>query len=161
MIHNSIPIFASNKLLKLHIYKNILYISVLLKHFKLMTNNFAFHTEEIEKAVANFNSVLLAPEQKIIVENFAKILNSFISVNELALKGFINQAIVEWQKETNISIASLAQSTPEKRIEAVGTMFMKLFKKLSSILKHNNEADKLKTAINKAFDFYKKEFAYR
>lgn len=126
-----------------------------------MEKAFTFQQKDIDKAINLANTVKLTPEQKIIIDNFAKILNSFVSINELALKGFINSVIIEWQKETNESVGSISVWPPEKRIEAVSAMFGKLNGVLNKILKYRNESDKLEAAVNRALEFYKKEFAYR
>jgi len=126
-----------------------------------MKNTFTFQQEGIDQAINDVNRLVFKPEQKVIVENFAKIINSFVPVNELALKGFINNVIIEWQKETNEKVSSIAEWEPTKRLESVRDMFMKLYRDLAGILKHKNESGKLEAAIKEAFEFYKKEFAYR
>jgi len=126
-----------------------------------MGTTFTFQQKEIDNAINMASTVNFKPEQKIIIDNFAKILNSFVSINELALKGFINNVIIEWQKETGEFVGSISVWPPEKRIESVSTMFNKLKDVLIKILKYRNESEKLEAAVNKALDFYKKEFAYR
>ncbi|MHA2253931.1 MAG: hypothetical protein ACXAD7_26495 [Candidatus Kariarchaeaceae archaeon] len=120
-----------------------------------------FKEVELEKIEKDFSRISLAPEQRGIVDGIAEIMSQFLDISKLALKGFCWKAIQNWQVINQKDLAELSQASPEERLQHTESMFQKIGTDLHTVLHNRADENKVDTAVNQGFEFYKQSFAKR
>lgn len=123
-----------------------------------------FKDKSIELAIVDFYSlefVEYREDQSHIVKFIAELLHKRLSINDLAMQGFIMRAIRKWQIESGIKVSQLLTKAPKERILNVGLMFENLRTELRSVLKNSNTEDLLDEAIEEAFKAYIDNYSNR
>ena len=62
-----------------------------------------FQSSKIEEAENDYSRITLAPEQRGIVEGIANIMSQYVEISQVALRGFIWNAITKWQMESTFT----------------------------------------------------------
>lgn len=113
-----------------------------------------FKQKEVEKARSEYEKIELQPEHKMIFEQMAAIVAPKIQMQEISVRGFIRQAIIQWQEQHKTTISSILKMQLKDRQKAMKEGMDILYQKLSIILKSPQDNKKLRTAIDEAYNTY-------
>ena len=123
-----------------------------------------FSDKSLELAINDYYSlefVEYREDQAAIVKFIADLMRKQITMNDLAMQGFIMRAIRKWQIDSGIKISALLVMTPKERIHHVGLMFENLRTELKSVLLNTRGAHVLDHSIDEAFQAYIDNFSQR
>lgn len=123
-----------------------------------MTTKFGFNSTAVQSAADEYQKVELPKEYRKLMEDISSVMAPVLGMNDLAIRGFISRAIVEWQRRKKIRIASVLNMSIENRKIMMKEGMGVLNEILLPLLKTDKDKDKLKASIDAGYDAYLKKF---
>lgn len=127
----------------------------------LAINEKDFTKNSIEEATEIYNNVNLEPIQRKVVETFGSILHNYISIMEIALRGFALRGIRNWQIAEKKTVGEIMTMAPNDRINAVEKMTQFVYETLKQVVRDSAKHPQIKKGIESFMDVYSKQFAQR
>ena len=120
-----------------------------------------FDLKAIEAAEKEYRNVQPEPIQKKIIEEIAEITSKYISISELAIRGFIILAIRKWQMEKSKLVTDITKMDPKERIIEVVKIIENCRGFLMKAIINREQQEELNESINHVIEFYKEKYAFR
>ncbi|MFX1382294.1 MAG: hypothetical protein ACFFBP_07585 [Promethearchaeota archaeon] len=120
-----------------------------------------FEPKSIQEAAEYYKTIHIAPEQKAIVSSLGKMISHALSIEERAIRGFIWRSIKDWQIDHSKDLSSIANMSPENRIQALLQIINVLEKTLMRVLISKEHEPLLEEAMKQVIVAYKQHYANR
>ena len=123
---------------------------------------FGFNKIELEKAESEYSQAKMDGFQRNIIVSQAKLMCNFIHMSEMAMRGFIYRAVMEWQKENKHFFSDASKMTADNRIKKVGFFIMeRLGFYLKRLVMTYEEKQNIDIALKNGLQYYKDHFSKR
>ena len=112
--------------------------------------SFGFDKEKVKKVENDFSKIELDPETRAVITPITQILTKYISMSELAMRGFLSYAMRDYQEEHQSKVLLLNElknqslQEQQKYFQEFGQCVLK---RLSAVLKAPEDKERLKKAI--------------
>ncbi|NHI94247.1 MAG: hypothetical protein EAX96_17275 [Candidatus Lokiarchaeota archaeon] len=120
-----------------------------------MTVKPEFVKGEIERAAKDYEKITLAQEQRDKVVQIARILNRYLPIPEMAMKGFISRAIRDWQVEKKTNFKETISWSQNRQVNLTKEIFDIMKSTLTKSLVKPEQEPALNKALNDALEFLK------
>ena len=118
-------------------------------------STYSFSKSALQEAEEDYKAVSLQPEQREMLNSVAATISKYVSLSELAARGFVLFAIRDTQQDLELEIKNISKMSPTSKMKFIKTVFRNVSKRLISIL-HNptpTEIENLNKAISKAIKY--------
>ncbi|MFX1371430.1 MAG: hypothetical protein ACFFCE_06175 [Promethearchaeota archaeon] len=121
-----------------------------------------FNKIELEKAESDFSKAKMDSFQRKIIITEAEMMCKFINMSELAMRGFIYRAVMDWQKENKHYFTDALNMTSEDRIKKIGFFIVeRLGFYLKRLVMTDEEKQNIDIALKDGLQYYKNHFSNR
>ncbi|MFX1456732.1 MAG: hypothetical protein ACFFDB_15270 [Promethearchaeota archaeon] len=121
-----------------------------------------FNKIELEKAESDFSKAKLDGFQRKIIVTQAEMMCKFINMSDLAMRGFIYRAIMDWQKENKHYFSDASNMAAEDRIKKIGFFIVeRLGFYLKRLVMTDEEKQNIDIALKDGLQYYKNHFSKR
>ncbi len=122
---------------------------------------FAFNQDAMKKAENEYTKVQMEPFQKKGTIQMSGVINQYLNMSPIALRGFMLNVVKEWQEETGRFLRDTMAAPLEERLEILKYLLSYLEEALSRILKDPAQKTELSKVFPKVLEFYKKTLGDR
>ncbi|AHB41755.1 TPA: hypothetical protein DIC40_00620 [Patescibacteria group bacterium] len=119
-----------------------------------MITKIGFNAVEVQNAAAEYEKVELPKEYRELMDGISRIMSPFVDMSDMAIRGFIFRAIIEWQKRKNKKVAIVLDLSPQERQQMMKQGLDILQEMLAKILKTPSDKQKLQKAVDMAYSAY-------
>lgn len=120
-----------------------------------MTIKPEFVKGEVEKAAKDYERLTLDPLQREKVVQLAKICVKYLPIPEMAMKGFISRAILDWQVENKTNFKETFNWSKSEQVNLTKEVLDIMKRTLVKSLLKPEQEPALDTALNAALNFLK------
>jgi len=118
-----------------------------------------FKQRVVDASASEYERVSLPPQYRQLLESIAAIMQPFLGMSELAVRGFISQSIAEWQVRHKKEIGTVLTLSLEERQRFMKEGMDILYHILSEkVLKKSEDQPKLKKAVDAGLKAYYEKF---
>lgn len=119
-----------------------------------METKIAFNAAAVKNAAAEYEKVELPKEYRELMDGISRIISPFVDMSDMAIRGFIFRAIIEWQKRKKSKVAVVLDLSLQERQQMMKEGLGILDEILAGVLKTPSDKQKLKKAIDSAYSAY-------
>jgi glutamine amidotransferase-like uncharacterized protein len=119
-----------------------------------MERKIVFNAADVKKAADEYEKVELPKEYRELMDGLSKIMSPYVEMGDMAIRGFIFRAIIEWQKRKKKKVASVLDLSLKERQQMMKEGMGILEEMLAKILRTPADKQKLKKAIEVGYSTY-------
>lgn len=112
----------------------------------------AFSTEE------NYKKLYITPDQRLFIDNLARLLIAFLPMKDMAMRGFIIRAAKNWQMKSRKQVSESANWGREQKLKFGIELMSSVFTELTRTLVKPEQEYELEMVLAEAIEMYNKEF---
>ena len=123
-----------------------------------LTSNIEFNQKLINESERDYSQLKLAPNQRALIEQAAKLYTQYFNISEMAMRGFIARAIKQWQIDNKKVLDDIYSSSGEEQVKMTRELANVLKTVLVKIIIKPEQVPLLEQVIDEAVEMALKSF---
>ena len=107
-----------------------------------MVISLKFDNEKVKKLEEDYSKIQVSPSQRAMVDQISRLLEPFLPLSLMAIKGNAWFSIKQWQEENKCSLEDIEKMPPQDRGKAAMDLFNLGKERVVRLLVHPDEEQK-------------------